>query len=59
MKVKIVMSLIYPNDPPSEGRPYGTRNENDAYTQVMEIKDDEESQAVLIAVIKAFNALDK
>jgi len=54
MKLKIKVSIIYPDTPPDANRAYPTRNESDQYEQSCEI-DEREIAGRLEDIIKAFN----
>lgn len=54
MKLRIQVSIIYPDTPPTEERKWPTRNEQDNYDQKIEI-DEADISGRLEAIIKAFN----
>lgn len=54
MKLKIKVTIIYPDNPPTEQRNFLTRNEADSYEQQIEI-DENCLNERLQNIIKAFN----
>ena len=55
MKLKIKVEIVYPDDPPTENRPYGTRHVRDLYEQELEVESETMVLARLEAIIKAAN----